>query len=349
MGHFVFHRRVLAAAMLLGLTGVAAQARAADVDLAAGVLSYIDLASPGVPNALAISLAGGTYTIDDPAEAVITLGSNAISQGCPPFDANTVTCPAAAITSFNIATRFGNDTIMLAGVAHPAVVNGGDGNDTIVGGEAADTIVWNPGDDNDIVDGGPGSDMLVFNGSNIGETFAVAAEGAGFVLTRDIATVRMDVGNVETLDLRTAAGADTVVTTGLIDTAQVITDGDDGAADVLTFDAAGGCPFLQGGTFPLVGRQPVQVARLQRAVASNVACGAILDLAAGVVTYTATNTPTANALDVSLTGGTYSVHDAGEGISLTPGAADQGCESTDPNTVTCPAAAIASFNISTGL
>src|SRR5262245_15298936 len=271
MGHFVFHRRVLAAAMLLGLTGVAAQARAADVDLAAGVLSYIDLSSPGVPNALAISLAGGTYTIDDPAEAVVTLGSNAISQGCAPFDSNTVTCPAAAITSFNLSTRLGNDTIVLSGVAHPAVVSGGDGNDTIVGGDADDTIVWNPGDDNDIVDGGPGSDTLLFNGSNISETISVTPFGGGFALTRDIASVRMEVENAETLDLRTAGGTDTVVTTGLIGTAQVITDGDDAAADTLTFDAAGGCPFLQGDTFQLVGRQPVQFAGFQSAFASNVA------------------------------------------------------------------------------
>src|SRR5262245_17055592 len=204
----------LAAVALLGLAAAAEPARAADVDLTAGVLSYFE---PGndVSNVLTISLAGGTYTIDDSGAATITLSRNALGQGCAPFDANTFTCPAAAVTSFDIATGPGDDTIVLTGAAHPAVVTGGDGNDTFLGGDGDDTFVWNPGDDSDLVDGGPGNDTLAFNGGNASDTFTIAAAGAGFGLSRDVGNVHMQVENAETLELRTLGGVDTVVTAGL--------------------------------------------------------------------------------------------------------------------------------------
>lgn len=336
--------RAIAAVALLGLAAGGVPARAADVDLTAGVLAYTDFAS--VPNALTISLAGGVYTIDDPAETAILLTSNALGQGCAVFDSNTVTCPAAVVSSFDIATRLGIDTIVLTGIAHPAVVSGGDGNDTFLGGSGNDVFVWNPGDDDDLVDGGPGHDTLAFNGNNASETITITADGAGFVLARDIANVRMDVENAETLELRIQGGTDTVVTTGLLDTAQAIETSAEASPDTLTFDAAGLCPFQQGDTFEVVGRQPVQFSGFTGVLVSNAVCGAMLDLAAGVLTYTATQLAT-NALDVSLAGATYTLHDAGDLISVTPNAADQGCESVAPNTVTCPAAAITSFSIDT--
>src|SRR4030095_8586836 len=135
----------------------------------------------------------------------------------------------------------------------------------------------------DVVDGGPGSDTLLFNGATASETIAVTPFGAGFALTRDIASIRMEVENAETLDLRTAGGTDTVVTTGLVGTTQVITAGDVGLAAVLTFDAGGLCPFREGDVFEVVGRRPVQFSGFPSAVASNAVCGAILDLTGGVL------------------------------------------------------------------
>ncbi len=347
-------RRVIAAAALLGVISIAAPARAADVDLTAGVLSHTTLGANQVANALTISLAGGTYTIDDPADTAITLTGNALGQGCAPFDSNTVTCPAAAITSFNIATSLGNDTIVLTGAAHPAVVNGGDGNDTFIGGPAGETFVWNPGDDDDTVDGGPGDDTVLFNGANAAEVFNITADGAGFVLLRNIANVRMEVENAETLELRTFGGADSVVTTGLVDTAQVLVDGlfgggDDGAADVLTLDAAGLCPFFESDVIEVVGRQPVQFSGFPNLAVTNEVCGAILDLTAGGLTFIdPPGSSVANALDISLAGATYTIHDAGGVVSPAPRAVDQGCQPVAPNTVTCPAAAITSFDVSAG-
>jgi Ca2+-binding RTX toxin-like protein len=337
--------RAIAAATLLGLLAVVTPVRAADLDLTAGVLAYNDFGS--VANTLQISLAGGIYTIDDAAETTINLTGNALGQGCAAFDSNTVTCPAAAIASFSISTRLGNDTIVLAGVAHPAVVSGGDGNDTFIGGNADDTFVWNPGDDDDLVDGGPGNDTVLFNGSNANENYTISADGAGFDLFRDIANVHMQVENAEMLQLRTVGGSDTVVTTGLAGTAQRIETSADASPDTLTFDAAGLCAFQQGDTFEVPGLQPVQFSGFATAFAINQVCGAILDLSAGLLIYTGTPLA-ANALEVTLAGDTYTVHDGGEpAVSFTPNAFAQGCVTLDPNTVTCPAAAISSFAIST--
>lgn len=101
------------------------------------------LESP-IENLLTISLVGGLYTIDDPAEAAVTLLAGALDQGCTAFDANTVRCPAAVITSFNVATRDGNDTLVLTGVDVPTLIGGGRGNDTVFGGVDDDVFLWAP-------------------------------------------------------------------------------------------------------------------------------------------------------------------------------------------------------------
>jgi Ca2+-binding RTX toxin-like protein len=337
----------LTALVLLALTSATAPVHAADIGVAAGVLSYASPSASSIDNLLTISLAGGTYTIDDPAEPALTLTAEALAAGCVAFDSNTVTCPVAAIAAFDIATRLGIDTIVLTGAAHPARVNGGDGNDTFLGGNGDDTFVWSPGDDDDVVDGGPGSDTVVFNGSNAAEAYTIIADGAGFDLTRNVANVRMQVENAETLELVTAMGADTVTTTALVGTDQLIVDADDAATDVLKFDAAGLCPFFQADRVEVVGRRPVQFAGFPSVLTSNAVCGATLDLSGGVLSYTGTPQIVANTLAVALAGQTYTLHDAGELISITPNAADEGCVSVDANTATCPAAALGSLSIAT--
>ena len=66
------------------------------------------------------------------------------------------------------------------------------------------------------------------------------------------------------------------------------------------------------------------------------ASAATLDIASGVLTYTAATGAT-NALTVSLAGGVYTIDDPGEvAMGLGAGALAAGCAQVDANTVTCP-------------
>lgn len=331
------------AAGLAASLALATPALAADLELTAGVLGYSSISSTAA-NRLTVTLAAGTYAIDDPAEP-ITLGAAALAAGCAALDADTVTCPAAVVTSFSIATRLGVDRIVLTGIAHPAVVNAGDGDDTVIGGTAGDTIVWNPGDDNDTVDGGPGDDVVQFNGANIAESFAIARDGAGFTLQRNIAAVTVHAQGIETLRLATIGGADVVTTQPLAATRQEIVDaGTDAVIDTLSLDAAGGCPFLRNGDeLHVVGFAPVQFTGFENQGGSNFVCGATLELAAGTLSYFASQ-QIVNTLAVTRDDDLYVLHDDGESaLSPSPEAAAAGCERVDATTVACPAPGVAAF------
>ena len=250
---------------LLALASVApAPARAARLDLASGVLSYLDTSGgTAIANDLTVTLDGDTYTLHDPAEPLIDVTPNALAGGCAAVDADTATCPASAIASLTILTRNGDDRVVLTGVAVPAFVDGGHGNDVLIGGDADDFFFWNAGDGSDTIDGGPGDDELEFDGANVAETITITPDGSGgsgFELTRDVGAVRMVVHDTETLSVFTKDGADTVVTTPLLATAQLIADGfdaPDGLADALHVDAGGLCVARRGDAFEAEGRQPI--------------------------------------------------------------------------------------------
>ena len=133
----------------------------------------------------------------------------------------------------------GDDVINAAGLGAGHIdltINGGDGNDTITGsggndtviggrgndvallGAGDDTFIWNPGDGSDTVDGQAGNDTLVFNAANISENIDLSANGSRLLLTRDIGNVTMDVNAVETIDLKTLGGSDTVTVNDLTGT-----------------------------------------------------------------------------------------------------------------------------------
>src|SRR4029453_9766962 len=82
------------------------------------------------------------------------------------------------------------------------LVNGGDGNDLAVMGAGDDTFVWNPGDDNDTLEGQDGHDAMLFNGANIAEKIDISANGDRVRFFRDIASVVMDLNDVETIDFK---------------------------------------------------------------------------------------------------------------------------------------------------
>lgn len=103
----------------------------------------------------------------------------------------------------------GNDIFL--GSEGNDLVNGGDGNDVALMGAGDDVFVWNPGDDNDTLEGQAGFDSLVFNGSNAAETFTLSANGGRVLLFRDVASVLMDLNDVEGIDVNALGGADTIV------------------------------------------------------------------------------------------------------------------------------------------
>jgi Ca2+-binding RTX toxin-like protein len=124
------------------------------------------------------------------------------------------------------------------------LVTGGDGNDTAFMGAGDDTFVWNPGDDNDIVEGQDGFDTMLFNGANIAEKIDIFANGGRALLTRDIATVTMDLNDVERIQFSALGGADNIVVHELSGTDVNVVDIDlagtlggtagDGAVDSVT-------------------------------------------------------------------------------------------------------------------
>jgi Ca2+-binding RTX toxin-like protein len=112
---------------------------------------------------------------------------------------------------------------------------GGPGDDRAFLGSDNDTFQWDPGDGSDVVEGQANLDTLRFNGANIAEHVDLSANGSRLRLTRDVASIVMDVNGVETVDQRALGGADTITVNDLsaTDVTKTIHDlgGADGAAD----------------------------------------------------------------------------------------------------------------------
>jgi Ca2+-binding RTX toxin-like protein len=105
-------------------------------------------------------------------------------------------------------------------------VDGNQGDDTALLGEDDDTFHWDPGDGSDIVEGQSGDDLLDFNGANINERIEVSANGGRVRFTRDVATITMDLNDVEAIVFHAFGGTDTVTVDDLSGT------------DVTSIDAA---------------------------------------------------------------------------------------------------------------
>jgi Ca2+-binding RTX toxin-like protein len=90
------------------------------------------------------------------------------------------------------------------------VVDGRRGDDLVVLGAGDDSIVWNPGDGSDTVEGQDGTDAMTFNGSNIAETIQVSANGGRVTFFRNIATVIMDLDDLELIAFNALGGADAI-------------------------------------------------------------------------------------------------------------------------------------------
>jgi Ca2+-binding RTX toxin-like protein len=99
---------------------------------------------------------------------------------------------------------------VLRGSAGDDLINGGDGADVALMGAGDDTFAWNPGDDNDTLEGQDGFDRMLFNGANVGENISISANGGRALFFRDVASVLMDLNDVEAVTYNALGGADTV-------------------------------------------------------------------------------------------------------------------------------------------
>jgi hypothetical protein len=107
----------------------------------------------------------------------------------------------------------GNDLVQ--GDAGNDAVLGARGNDDMQGGDGDDVLTWNPGEGTDKFEGGAGNDVGVDNGGAAAEHFIVSANGQRVTATRDNgAPFFLDMGTIETLDLNTAGGDDSVDVNG---------------------------------------------------------------------------------------------------------------------------------------
>ena len=142
----------------------------------------------------------------------------------------------------------GKDT--LGGSPGQDVITGGLGDDFAFMGDGLDTFEWLPGDGSDIVEGGAGTDFLRMSGSGANERFTVSPLGGRTILTRDVAAIRMDTGDLERFDVMPASGADTMVVEDMSGTdTQVVswelapfrgTTASDGAADSVLVNGSNG-------------------------------------------------------------------------------------------------------------
>ena len=182
------------------------------------------------------------------------------------------------------------------------IIRGGDGNDTLLGGAGNDFVDgnigsdsanlgagddvfgWDPGDGSDVVEGGTGSDTLQFNGSNIGEQIALAANGTHALLTRNVASIAMDMHGMETVNVRALGGSDELTVHDMTGTEvhQVNIDlgGFDGAGDaandVVTIEGTAGNDVI---TLSLQNGKLVVDGLAAQVVISNFEAGDVLHVA----------------------------------------------------------------------
>jgi hypothetical protein len=121
-------------------------------------------------------------------------------------------------------------------------VDGNRGDDTAYLGSGTDSFRWDPGDGSDTIEGDSGTDTLDFNGAGAPEVMSLTPNGRRALFLRDVANIRMDMDNVERLDLTALDSADSVTIDDMTGTdfRQADVDlsgaagGGDGAADIVT-------------------------------------------------------------------------------------------------------------------
>jgi Ca2+-binding RTX toxin-like protein len=192
-----------------------------------------------------------------PAPFAIDIGTseNLVVNANGGDDSSAATGNLAALIKLTVDGGAGNDRL-LGGNGNDLLL-GGDGNDFVDGNQGSDvgflgagddTFQWDPGDGSDVVEGQDGSDALAFNGSNISEKLEVSANGARVRFTRDVASITMDLNDVESIAAKALGGTDSLVVNDLsgTDVVNVIADlagiggADDGQPDNVVVNGTNG-------------------------------------------------------------------------------------------------------------
>ncbi len=137
--------------------------------------------------------------------------------------------------------------VLIAGSGNDEVT-GGPGDDQIQLGAGDDTVLWAPGDGLDVVEGQAGADTFAFTGNDVGERFDIVANGARVLVFRDVDTVSIDLGGVESIGLAARGGVDSAVVGDLTGTGVTevrldlgaLAGGTDGATDTVHVNATQG-------------------------------------------------------------------------------------------------------------
>ena len=167
-------------------------------------------------------------------------------------DSFSATGNLAALIKLTVSGGAGADTILggngadtLLGGDGNDFIDGNEGNDTALLGADDDTFQWDPGDASDTVEGQDGRDTMLFNGSNANERLDASANGSRVRFTRDIASVVMDLSDVESIVAKPLGGTDRLVVNDLSGTDLTTVEanlaasggGDDGASDNVVVNA----------------------------------------------------------------------------------------------------------------
>jgi len=175
--------------------------------------------------------------------------------GADLIDARAVTATALSMT---VDGGAGADTLLggagaelLLGGDGDDVIDGGRGNDVARMGAGNDTFIWDPGEGSDTLEGEAGFDAMVFNGAGAAENIDIAAIAGGHArFFRDVASITMDLNDVERIDFNALGGTDNIVVNDLggTDVTQVNIDlaatlggaAGDGAVDKTTLNGTAG-------------------------------------------------------------------------------------------------------------
>jgi hypothetical protein len=223
-------RRLLVAGATIGfgaaaLVAASAQATSSTATVANDTLT---ISTGSGADRLALRLQAGA-----PNQLHVDVGDDGSAEHT--FDRSTFSRIVVSLGSGNDTFRvdqvngaFADEALTVDGGSGNDVMNGGDGAERFIGssgndavdgnrgddtgelGSGNDSFRWDPGDGSDVVEGASGTDTLDFNGAAAAEKMSLSANGHRSLFLRDVANIRMDMDDVEQLDLTALGGVDTV-------------------------------------------------------------------------------------------------------------------------------------------